>query len=114
MVQADVITQQRVFKRGSSSGSPLTTNDSQHTGEDAQKSHRQTSRGQKLDYFILDGATIPQRTFSPCFFGPFPIIPTGPVKESSKSSTTKHQTKRYKYGGCLDQRNLCYEKTAKL
>lgn len=56
MGQADVLAQQRGFKRGYSSGSPLTDNP-QHTGEDAQKIHRQTSRGQKMDYFILD-ATI--------------------------------------------------------
>lgn len=70
--------------------------------------HRQSSRGQKLDYFILDSATIPWRAFtpkfSPRFFGPFPIIPTGSAKRASNCSTTNHQTKRYKYGGRLDQK----------
>lgn len=113
MLQAEVITQ-RVFK---TLGSPLTTNNPQHTREDAEKIHRQTNRGRKMDYFTLDGSTIPWRTFtpefSPCFFGPFPIIPTGSVKKASKCSTTKDQTKGQQYGGRLDQK-ICYEKTARL
>lgn len=52
--------QKRVFFRPR-----LTVYNPQNAGEDAQKIHRHTSRGQKLDYFSLDGAPFPQRTFTP-------------------------------------------------